>query len=397
MKIALVCPAFLPASQLGGIVFLTVELARELSNLGHHVTVYTTDLDFADNSKYFNKKLPRIEKFESYEINRSHVYSSFKLFFINPGMYFQIKKNKPDIIHTIGLRSFQSLMASLVSKKNKIPLIVSDQGGLTTHPFLTESSFFMRVLYKFQNIFVKSIIKQATTISAANEYEKEIFASLGDFSKIEIIRNGINLNNLVSNQNFKEKYNIAGKYILYVGRFSKSKGIENLLNGFNLIKNDIELKNTKLVLMGVDFGFQEEMYEMIKKLDLDKKILVIKKPPREDVISAYGQSEFLILPSEWELSPLVPLESFAFKRPVIGTKTHGIPYTVKHEENGLLVEPKNPKELASAMIRLAKNSKERESFGDAGYKFVNEICNSKAMATNSVKIYHDAIGNNRHK
>ena len=62
-----------------------------------------------------------------------------------------------------------------------------------------------------------------------------------------------------------------------------------------------------------------------------------------------------------------------------------------------IADPKNPKELASAMIRLAKNSKERESFGDAGYKFVNEICNSKAMATNSVKIYHDAIGNNRHK
>ena len=397
MKIALACPASLPATQFGGILTLCVDIARESSNSGHDVTIFTTDLDFANNPKTFNKKLPRIEKIQNFLINRSHVWFSIQLFFINPGMYFQIKKNKPDIIHTIGLRSFQSLMASLVSKKNKIPLIVSDQGGLTTHPFLTESSFFMRVLYKFQNIFVKSIIKQATTISAANEYEKEIFASLGDFSKIEIIRNGINLNNLVSNQNFKEKYNIAGKYILYVGRFSKSKGIENLLNGFNLIKNDIELKNTKLVLMGVDFGFQEEMYEMIKKLDLDKKILVIKKPPREDVISAYGQSEFLILPSEWELSPLVPLESFAFKRPVIGTKTHGIPYTVKHEENGLLVEPKNPKELASAMIRLAKNSKERESFGDAGYKFVNEICNSKAMATNSVKIYHDAIGNNRHK
>ena len=38
---------------------------------------------------------------------------------------------------------------------------------------------------------------------------------------------------------------------------------------------------------------------MIGKFDLSKNITVIKNPPREDVISAYGESEFLILPSQW--------------------------------------------------------------------------------------------------
>ena len=45
-------------------------------------------------------------------------------------------KDCPDIIHTIGVRSFQSYIAAIVAKKKKIPLIVSDQGGLTTHPEL---------------------------------------------------------------------------------------------------------------------------------------------------------------------------------------------------------------------------------------------------------------------
>ena len=48
MKIALVCPASLPATQFGGIVFLAVDLAREISKMGHHVTIYTTDLDFSN-------------------------------------------------------------------------------------------------------------------------------------------------------------------------------------------------------------------------------------------------------------------------------------------------------------------------------------------------------------
>ena len=51
MKIALVCPASLPASQFGGILFLFVDIAKESSNCGHDVTIYTTDLDFANNPK----------------------------------------------------------------------------------------------------------------------------------------------------------------------------------------------------------------------------------------------------------------------------------------------------------------------------------------------------------
>ena len=48
MKIALVCPASLPATQFGGIVFLAVDLAQEISEMGHNVTIYTTDLDFSN-------------------------------------------------------------------------------------------------------------------------------------------------------------------------------------------------------------------------------------------------------------------------------------------------------------------------------------------------------------
>ena len=313
MKVALVCPASLPATQFGGIVFLAVDLAREISEMGHDVTIYTTDLDFDNSSNKFNKELPRIENFEKFTINRTHVWFSLKLFFVNSSMSKQIENDRPDIIHTIGLRSYQSIVAWKTSKKLNIPLIVSDQGGLTTHPFLHESNLFLRILYKIQNYFIKQIINHATAISAANEYEKEIFESLNKNSRIKIIRNGVNLKTLVSKQNFRKKYEINSKFILFVGRFSRSKGIENLIHAFDIIKNEESFSDICLVIMGVDFGYQQKMEELIKNSGLSRNIIVIKNPPREDVISAYGESEFLILPSQWELSPLVPLESFAFK------------------------------------------------------------------------------------
>ena len=397
MKIALVCPASLPATQFGGIVFLSIDLAREFSELGHDVTIYTSDLDFANGPTKFNKSLPRLEKFEKFKINRTHTWFSVKLYFVNPDIYKQIKNDNPDIIHTIGLRSFQSLMAWFVSKKTNIPLVISDQGGLTTHPFLKQSGIFFKIIYKIQNFFIKRIISDSSAISAANEYEKEIFLTFNKNSKIKIIRNGVNLKTLVSQEDFKQKYKIDNKFILFVGRFSKSKGIETLLHACSIIKNELKSQNISLVIMGVDFGYQDEMLKLISMLKLDDSVVVIKNPPRNDVIDAYGQSEFLVLPSYWELSPLVPLESFVFKKPVISTKAHGIPYTVQDKVNGLLVEPDNPNDLSKAIIELLENKVMREKLGLAGYEFVHKECNCVSMAQNSLALYQEIIKNNPNK
>jgi len=397
MKIALVCPASFPATQFGGIVFLAVDIAREISEMGHDVTIYTTDLDFSNGSNKFNKKLPRIEQLEKFKINRSHTWFSVKLFFFNPSIYKQLSTDKPDIIHTIGLRSFQSIASWMISKKYKIPLVVSDQGGLTTHPFLKQSSFVLKLIYKVQNLLIKQILKQSSAVSSANEYENNIFLDLYSQSNIKIIRNGVNLKSLVSNKDFKKTYEINSKFILFVGRFSKSKGIENLINAINLIKNELRSRNTILVIMGVDFGYEDEMFSLIKKFDLSEHILVIKNPPREDVISAYGKSEFLVMPSQWELSPLVPLESFAFSRPVISTNSHGIPFTVQNNKNGILVEPENPAELSNAIIKLLDNSTQRDSLGSAGYDFVQKECNCISMAKNHLELYQNVLDNIQNK
>ena len=397
MKIALVCPASFPATQFGGIVFLAVDIAREISEMGHDVTIYTTDLDFSNGSNKFNKKLPRLEKLEKFKINRSHTWFSIKLFFFNPSIYKQLSADKPDIIHTIGLRSFQSIVSWMISKKYKIPLVVSDQGGLTTHPFLKQSSFILKLIYKVQNSLIKQILKQSSAVSSANEYENNIFLELYPKSNIKIIRNGVNLKSLVSNKNFKKTYEINSKFILFVGRFSKSKGIENLINAINLIKNELKSRKTILVIMGVDFGYQNEMFSLIKKFDLSENILVIKNPPRDDVISAYGESEFLVMPSQWELSPLVPLESFAFSRPVISTNSHGIPFTVQNNKNGILVEPENPIKLSNAIIKLLDNSTKRDSLGSAGYDFVQNECNCISMAKNHLKLYQNILDNIQNK
>ena len=387
MKIGIVCPASLPATQFGGILFLGVDIARELSNKNHEVTIYTTDLDFANNPRTFNKKLPREENIQNFKIKRSHVWLSIKLFFINPGIYFRMINDKQDIIHTIGIRSFQSLIAAMIAKKKKIPLFVSDQGGLTTHPDLQTGNLWTRIIYKMQSPMIRFVMGQAKKLIAANEYEKRIFSEFADESKIVVVKNGINLENMKSSVDFKKKYSIRHDYFLFLGRFHKVKGVDTLLMAINLIKNHSLMSNVKLVVMGVDFGFERDMLKMIKEMDLNDVVKVIKNPAREDVIAAYNECEFLVLPSRWELSPLTPLEGFAFKKPTISTTAHGIPYTLHDRKDSILVEMENFKELSDKIVELLDDKTKCERFGMEGYEYVHKECNSKKMAQQILNIY----------
>ena len=390
MKIALVCPASLPATQFGGILFLMLEIAKKLSSIGHDLTIFTTDLDFANNPKTFNKKLPREEIIDDFKINRTHVWFHFQLFFVNPVIYFQLIKEKPEIIHTIGIRSFQSLIAALVAKKLHIPFVISDQGGLTTHPELNKG--WRKKMYKIQEPLIKFIINQADQIIVPNNYEKNIFLKYVKESKIEVVQNGINLEELShTNINFKKQYNIQNDFVLFVGRFHHVKGIDTLLKAWNIIKNNPKLNGIKIVILGVDFGFEKKMQDMIKELKLSEYVLVIKKPPREHVIAAYMSCLFLALPSRWELSPLTPLEGFAFGKTCVSCNSHGIPYTINDGKNCLLVEPDNPKNLGDAILRLVQNKKLRDSLGDAGYDLVQKTCNSQVMAKKIFSVYSKLI------
>ena len=392
MKIALVSPASFPATQFGGIMFLIADIAKEAANLGNDVVIYTTDLDFANNASTFNKNLPKKETLDNFTIKRSHVWLKINLFFLNPGIYFQMMKDSPDVIHTIGIRSFQSFIATIVAKKKKIPLVISDQGGLTTHPDLKNGGVFKKFLYKLQTPMINFIIKNSTKISVANEYEKKIFEKFDQTSKIEVIRNGINLETMkTKTDNFKKKHGIVLPFVLFIGRFSKVKGIDILLHAIKILKDQPELENICFVIMGVDFGFQNQMVQMINDFGIKQKIHLITNPSREDVIAAYSESEFLVLPSRWELSPLTPLEGFAFKKSVISTNVHGIPSTITDRKNGILVKNEDFRELAEAIMELINDKQKCLEYGLSGYNLVKRECNSKSMTEKTLRMYNQII------
>ena len=221
---------------------------------------------------------------------------------------------------------------------------------------------------------------------------KNIFSEFASSDKIIVIQNGINLDQYsIQLPDVKSKYKIDSDFVLFVGRFAKVKGVDILLNAWKKVSG-VDHNNTKLVIMGVDFGFESEMMSMIEDLDLKDSTIVIKNPPREDVLGAYSQCLFLALPSRWELSPLTPLEGFAFRKPTISTTAHGIPHTIENDENSILVESENSDRLADAILDLIGDKNKRSRLGDSGFKLVQEICNFMNKGHNLITFVEDRKG-----
>ena len=121
--------------------------------------------------------------------------------------------------------------------------MISDQGGLTTHPDLKESSLSKRILIRLQLPLIKFIVNQSSSVIVPNEYEKKIFLNFCDESKISIVRNGIDVNEMkIWDSEFAKKFTNNEEFILFLGRFHEVKGIDTLLDAVNLIKKKLSLE-----------------------------------------------------------------------------------------------------------------------------------------------------------
>ncbi len=94
---------------------------------------------------------------------------------------------------------------------------------------------------------------------------------------------------------------------------------------------------------------------------------------RRDVADMMRAVDVMALPSHREPFGLVYVEAGLCERPVIACQAGGAPEIIKHGESGLLVPPKSPNELASAILELLGDRTRAEAMGRHG----NEICRSR--------------------
>ncbi len=85
--------------------------------------------------------------------------------------------------------------------------------------------------------------------------------------------------------------------------------------------------------------------------ELPRQTAWIPELPNAAVPAELDAATILVLPSRSEGLGRVVVEALCRGRPVVATRVGGIVDLVRDGENGLLVEPRNPRALAEALVR----------------------------------------------
>jgi len=150
--------------------------------------------------------------------------------------------------------------------------------------------------------------------------------------------------------------------LLYVGRLSREKGVDVALAAFaSLIERFPE---TRLVIAG-DGPERAALERQADQLSLSRAIQFLGWVIPEDVLALIDSASVVVVPSREDSFPVVGLQAALMARPVVATRTGGIPEMVLDRETGHLVERESPKALADAIGSLLQHPNDARRMGEA--------------------------------
>lgn len=158
-------------------------------------------------------------------------------------------------------------------------------------------------------------------------------------------------------------------YIIAVGRLSKVKGYERLIEIWDLIcKQRKNGNNWKLLIIG-DGEESKNLHKLVREKLLDDKIIFLGRKSVDDVYSYMRKSKIYTLTSYSESFSLVSVEAMHNKLPVIAFDVRSGPRSIiKDGESGFLIEDGNLDEYANKIELLMTNEELWKKMSNAAYK-----------------------------
>jgi len=152
-----------------------------------------------------------------------------------------------------------------------------------------------------------------------------------------------------------------GRLIVYVGRLIEAKGLRELFAAFGaLAQQDPAIR---LAIVG-DGVMRDEVHRLAQQGGLDGRVHLPGGLPPEQVARWIGASDLLTLPSWSEGYPNVVVEALACGRPVVGTDVGGM-REILHDDNGVLVRPRDADALAAALRQCLARDWDRAAIAAA--------------------------------
>lgn len=390
MRIAFITFEY-PPTIVGGAGTYAINVTRELAKLGHEVTVFTPHIETDKSLKNDdNLKIHRIA------LNNNLPFKALQFWLKLPETILEFElNNKFDVIHFNGL-SYWFVKNKLSEAPNIVTIhhLVIDAIKCNNLSRISrikdvsgENSYLMPFLEK-------RCVKCADKIISVSEFtKKQIVETYGiNPENNDVIYNGIELKEQIFDEaefeELKTQFSIPQKpVILFVGRVDDHrKGLDILLKSFNNV-----LKNIDSILLVVGKGNQTEARTLATSLGIQDKVFFTGFVDDTTLKKCYAICDVYVIPSRLEGFGLTILEAMAAEKPVVATNVGGIPELVKQHRNGILVKPKNPEQLAEAIISILLNKEKSEVIQINNYNDARDIFTWQKTAELTEKVYELAI------
>src|SRR3989344_5317829 len=192
---------------------------------------------------------------------------------------YYIGHHKPDILHSYGYWYQPADTTARYAKKHKIPFIF--------HPIYYKNSVRKKLVWKlYDKTIGRATFAAADVVVVISEYEKKLIQEAGyPVKKFAIIPPGIDIKQFetIRDNPFVNK-NIGGTILLSVSRIAKSKGLQDTIRALPDIKKRVP--DACLVIIGEDFGYQQELVTIAEKLGVTSSVHFWGKATDEELIAA---------------------------------------------------------------------------------------------------------------
>ncbi len=355
---------------IGGITTYIYLLGKGLDSAHYETSVFSSG---GEMEKQFNKS--GIRTYASPFRTKSEL--SPKLYFAIPEVIRIIKNENINLLHAH--TRVTQVMAWWIQKITGIPYVS------TCHGFY-KRRLGRRLLPAWGNKVIA--ISPPVADSLVNEFKVPA-------EKVKTILNAIDIDTLEDLVRQKNQSSITIEYDLQstkpilgiVARIVKDKGHEYLLKAFAQLLP--QYPDLKLLVVGTG-SYLSDVKKLADQLSLTKNLTFVGN--LNDVTKALAVIDIFILPAVWrEGFGLSIVEAMALKKPVIATNIWALNSLVQNKVNGLLIQPKNVTELASAITELIENQDLRRAVGEKAYKTVQEQFSIKRMTRDFDRLYQQIL------
>lgn len=180
---------------------------------------------------------------------------------------------------------------------------------------------------------------------------------------------------------------VKARVIGYIGRFTRDKGVPELLQAFATVRE--HLPNTTLLLIGSYEQGDPVPAETLAAIESAPG--VIKIPFQPDIAPYYLAMDIFTLPTHREGFPNTVLEAQAAERPVVTTSATGAVDSVEADVTGLIVPVGNPEKLSEALMQLLVNPALAQCMGRAGRERVEREFRREIVYDALVKLYIELL------